>query len=110
MGALARVGIVISRKRPVSNPHVIKFNSARAMGKSRFRCLRSLHRIIEQLENSLRRGHRCLQDVVLFAEVLNRTEKALCILHKRNKHAERGYIADNSVRAEPDYARYRNRR
>ncbi len=44
---------------------------------------------IEQLKNTLRRSHGGLQDVVLFAEILDRPEEPLPPLQEGNHHAQR---------------------
>jgi hypothetical protein len=81
---------------------VIELNAAGS-----FRCLGDgggcdLSRCIEELENPLTGSHGRLQDVVLFAEILDGPEEALGILDKRNQNAQRGRAADDVVAAEPD--------
>ena len=41
-----------------------------------------------KLEDALGGGHGGLQDVEFFAEVLNRAEEALRVLHEGDEHAE----------------------
>src|SRR5947207_7578409 len=67
---------------------MIKFNPAQALGLFGDRSLLNLSRRVEQFENSLRRSHSRLQNVVLFAQILNWTEEALSILDERRQHAQ----------------------
>src|SRR6185312_746377 len=75
--------------RSVGKPHMLEFDSARAM---RFFCDRrrgDFHRSIEQLEYAFTGGHGGLQNVVLVAQVLDGTEEALRVAHKGDQNAER---------------------
>ncbi len=79
----------LSRHLPVSEPHVIELDSARACRFLRHRRRNDLHRSIEQLEDAFARRHRRLQNVVLLAEVHDRAEEALRVLRERDQNAER---------------------
>src|SRR5882762_5266115 len=89
---------------------MIKLNPPRSLRPFRNRRRRHVNLGIQQLEHALSRRHRRLQDVVLLAQVLNRTEKPLRVLHERDQHAERRHAPDHVVPPEPDDAGDGNRR
>src|SRR5450755_2915895 len=73
----------------VSEPDMVEFDSNGALRKR----LRAGRRDdgwlgVEQFENTLGGGHRTLEDIVFFAEVLDGPEEAQSILKKRDQHAE----------------------
>ena len=74
----------------VGEPHVAEFDVAARSGKSQrsFRGRRG-QRLVEQLEDALAGGHGRLQDVEFFAEVLNRAEEALRVLHEGDERSDR---------------------
>src|SRR5437879_1685359 len=65
-----------------------------------FSRISNAHRSIQQLENPLRAGHRGLKDVVLVAQVLNRTKEALRVLDKRDRRADRHRAVEAQAAAE----------
>jgi hypothetical protein len=67
---------------------MIELDPARPVRSFRYRRLSSFSWRIQQLEHSLSGCHRRLQNVVLLAQILNRTEKPLRVLHKCNQHAQ----------------------
>ena len=83
---------------------MIKLNPSRSLRPFRDRRRRDVNLCIQQLEHALARRHRRLQDVVLLAQILNRTEEPLRILHERDQHAERRHAPDHVVPTEPDDA------
>ena len=96
-GRLARVLASFNRRIAVSEPDVIELNPSRPDWRFGHRRRSNLRRSIQQLENPLAGRHGRLQDVVLFAEILNGPEEALGILdeggenpdaHDRMNHAE----------------------
>ncbi len=78
-----------------------RIHSSRPCGLLRYRGRGDFYFRIEQLEHALARCHGRLQDVVLFAEVLNRAEKSLRVLHERDQHAERHPSARCQDRLDP---------
>src|SRR5208282_5528679 len=89
---------------------MIKFNAPRPLRLFRDRQRGHFNSCIEQLEHALSGRHRRLQDVVLLAQILNRTEKPLRVLHERDQHAERRHAPDHIIPPEPDNAGDGNRR
>ena len=59
-------------------------------------------RLVEQLEDPLRRGHRRLQHVELLRHVADRPEEPLRILEERDQRAERQRVAQHAGAAVPD--------
>src|SRR5438552_7741304 len=59
------------------------------------------HRFVEKFEDALGCGHRGLEDVEFFAEVLNRPEKALREHGERGEDAESEPAGENAVSAGP---------
>src|SRR5215813_897682 len=57
---------------------------------------------IKKLENTLTGSHGGLQYVVLFAQVLDRPEETLCVLHEGYKDAERDRSMQYAISATPD--------
>ncbi len=72
----------------IGEPNVIELDASRAGDLLRFGGREDLGFRIEQLEDTLTRCHRRLQNVVLLAQVLNRAEKPLRVLHKRHQRAD----------------------
>src|SRR5262249_36055243 len=72
----------VSLKLAVGEPDMVELNAACACGCAWLirRC--DVDRRIEQFEDAFARSHGGLQDVVLVAQVLDGTEKALRILHE----------------------------
>ncbi len=73
-------------------------------GARRSRALQ-LGRRIQQLEDAFAGGHRRLQDVVFFAQVLDGAEEALGILDKGDQHADGDRVAQHAIPAQPDHQR-----
>ena len=73
---------------PIGEPDVVELDAAGTLGVFGDRGRSDLGRRVEQLENALARRHGRLQDVVLFAEVLNGPEEALGILNEGDQHAK----------------------
>src|SRR5438552_14030791 len=59
------------------------------------------HRFVEKFEDALGCGHRGLEDVELFAEILNGPEKALREHGERGEDAESDAAGENAVSAGP---------
>src|SRR5437773_4687635 len=59
------------------------------------------HRFVEKFEDALGCGHRGLEDVEFFAEVLNRPEKALREHGERGEDAESDAAGENAISAGP---------
>ncbi len=94
----------------IGKPNVIEVDATGAFRLLRH-CRRSdLYWRIEQFEDALARSHRGLQDVVFLAEVLNRTEKALCVLNEGGQDPDAGGMADDVVASIPDHAGNGSRR
>src|SRR5258708_29681200 len=74
------LAILVRRDCPVGEPNVVEFNPAWSVGDSRDRSFVDFNFGIEELENALGRRHRRLQNVVLFAQILNRPEETLRVL------------------------------
>ena len=107
---------------------MIKLNPPRTLRFFRNRRRRHFNLRIQQLEHALPRRHRRLQNVVFLAQILNRPEEALRVLHERHQHAERhrnlhqmelaflygqagdAHVPDDFSSAEPDDAGHRDRR
>ena len=77
------------RAAVVGEPDVAKFDVAARIGKRerRFRGSRG-QRLVKQFENPLARSHGRLQDIEFFAQILDRTEEALGVLHEGDQHAD----------------------
>ncbi len=83
----------------VGEPNMVEFYAAGAFRLLRNRRSRDVGWRIQQLEYALAGGHRRLQNVVFFAEILNRAEKSLCILNEGNEDAERHGCRNRSANA-----------
>src|SRR5437667_9695080 len=59
------------------------------------------HRFVEKFEDALGCGHRGLEDVEFFAEILNGPEKALREHGERGEDAESDAAGENAVSAGP---------
>ena len=92
------------RQGAIGEPHVVELDASRAVGKLRSRRRNDLRPGVEQFENALARRHRRLQDVVLLAQVLDGTEEALRILHKRDQYSQADGVAEDLVAAKPHHA------
>src|SRR5207253_4044231 len=86
----------------VGEPNVVELDASRAGGRFGMRRVNDLRRRVQQLEDALRRGHGRLQDVVLFAEVLNGAEEALGVLHEGHQHAQSDGVAQHRAATKPD--------
>ena len=79
--------------RVVGEPDVIEDDVARrrrrAGSRRRRRWVFDRHRLVEQLEDPLRRGHRRLQDVELVRHVGDRPEEALRVEQEGDQRSER---------------------
>ena len=82
--------IAIRWHASVGKPDVIKLDSSGTIGRLRDSRFSNFYWRIQQLENPLRRCHCRLQDVVLFAQILNRPKEPLRVLHKGDQHAKCG--------------------
>jgi len=83
-GALARV--FSGGHVAVGKPHMVKLNPPRSGRGPGNRRRSNLSGSIQKLEHPFTRGHRGLQNVVFFAEILNGPEEALGILDERRKN------------------------
>src|SRR5579871_5464729 len=73
----------------VGEPNAIKFDGTGAgVNRRRLRRGANRDRRIQELEHTLGRSHRGLQNVVLFTQVLNRPEESQAILKKGYQHAD----------------------
>ena len=87
---------------------MIEFNPPRPLRTFRDGRRSHFNLCIQQLEHALARRHRRLQDVVFLAQVLNRTEEPLRVLHERDQDANRCHAPDHVIPAKPDNARNGN--
>src|SRR5438067_10227294 len=94
----------------VGKPDAIEFNASVSLHASRRCRIRDFNRGIQQLENAFAGSHRRLEDVVLFAQVLNRPEESLRILNEGDYYAERYRTAQHLASTKPDHKRNRQRR
>src|SRR5271165_2452659 len=76
-----KLALILAKGPPASigEPYVIELDSPRTVGRLGDRRRSDFHRCIEQFENAFAGRHRGLQNVVLLAEILNRTEETLRI-------------------------------
>ena len=73
----------------VCEPNTVEFDGGGCGRKGRWQGWRlNASRSIKQLENTFRRRHRRLQNIVFLAEILNRPKEALSILKERHQHAQ----------------------
>ena len=67
------------------------------------------HRLVEQREDPLRRGHRALEQVELLGEVLQRLEEPPGVLDERRQHAHGERAVEHPQPAVPEQQRHRDR-
>src|SRR3984885_7807719 len=77
------------RQVAIREPDVIEFDPPQSFGALNHRGRNHLHGRVQQLEDAFACGHGRLQNVVLFAEVHDRTEEAQRVLDKRDQYPER---------------------
>src|SRR5947209_4965585 len=90
-GNVAEHPVFIGRVLPaaIGEPDIAEFDFAAGLLELRRLLRRSnRHGLIEQLENALGGGHSGLQDIELFAEVLDGTEETLRVHHEGKENAE----------------------
>src|SRR4051794_40615918 len=87
----------------ISEPDVIEFNHPGAARSLRLRGLSDFYRRIEQFEDAFAGGHRRLQDVVLFTQVLNGTEEALRVLNEGCEDADGDRAFEVPQSTEPNH-------
>src|SRR6185437_8415290 len=87
------------RNGAIGEPDVIELDAAGTVRNRGHRGFGDFDRRIKQLKYAFGGCHRRLQDVVLFAEVLDRPEETLGILNKRHQNSD-SYGARHRVERE----------
>src|SRR5439155_8441660 len=87
----------------VAEPDIAKFDfSARIVHADCFGGRLDCHRFIEQLENTLAGGHRRLQNVEFFTEILNWAKEPLRVHRERGQNTKRHAATKNANAARPE--------
>src|SRR5579871_183436 len=93
------MAVIIGFHFAIGEPYVIKLNPARAFSLLRQSRRSDFNRSIQQFKNALAGCHGALKNVVLVAQVLDRAEETLRVLHERSEHADGDSAAEDAESA-----------